>query len=146
MSDRGGSKSIKVDRDRSASRDGEVLRLVASGLSRVEVARELGVTVRGASTLITRAVSRAASAGLDRDQTREVEAAHLAMLRAALLPAALEGDVAAVRVLVRIHSARAVLLGLADEPPAAAPPAPAGEVTELDRIRANRAARRGASG
>jgi hypothetical protein len=98
-----------------------------------------------AVTLLLAAVRRAAEQALDQDGSREVEVAHLDMLRQALTPVALRGDLTAARLLVRISAHRSLLLGLVAAQPAE-PAEPDEEVSELDRIRAERERRRATQG
>ena len=121
----------------------DVLRLAASGARIPQIAQALGCTERQAVDQLLVAVRDSIGQALDHEGNREVELTHLDMLRSALMPAALRGDPTAARLLVRIHSARALLLGLVSADEAAADQE--AEVNELAEIRARREARRGAS-
>lgn len=94
----------------------EVLRLAASGVDLDAVAHQVGVTTSRAARVLEAALERRIrqSPGVEAERLLEVE--HLNMLRRALTPAALRGDVAAARLLVRISQQRTILLGLAAEP------------------------------
>jgi hypothetical protein len=119
-----------------------VLRLAASGARIPRIAELLGCSEDEAIERLLTAVRTAAAQALDPEGATQVELAHLDMLRSALTPVALRGDLTAARLLLRLHSARALLLGLVmaeqEEPPAE-------EVNELDRIRAKRYQRRTAA-
>ena len=128
------------------SRPLDPVRLLASGLSVEDVAQQTGVDRRQAAAALTRAVDAAAADSLDRDGERVIELTHLSMLRRALMPAAMRGDVPAVRALVLIAAARAELLDLALVQPPLAPPNDEGEVDVVDELRAARAARRATAG
>jgi hypothetical protein len=117
----------------------DVLRLAATGARISRIAEALGCSEDQAIEALLRAVRKAASQALDQDGAREVELAHLDLLRQALTPAALRGDIAAARLLIRLHASRALLLGLIAAEPAQIEDE---EVSELDRIRARRAERR----
>lgn len=118
----------------------EALDLAASGLDLDGIADRLGVTKADAARRLRRGIDRARRRAYPAEVERIIEATHLDILRRALLPAALDGDVAAARLLVRVHQARALLLGLV---PVVEEPHRSEEVSELDRIRARRDARRG---
>jgi hypothetical protein len=121
----------------------DVLRLAATGARIPQIAAALGLDEEDAADLLLAAVQKAAQQALDRDGAREVELAHLDLLRQSLTPQALRGDLTAARLLVRVSAQKALLLGLV----------PAGELdgygsvgtSELDRIRARREERRAAS-
>lgn len=129
--------------DTPAPEPSEVLRLAATGMDIDAIARRLGVTRHEASQALARESAEVREALPDQEGDRLIERTHLDILRRTLLPAALAGDIGAARLLVRIHSARALLLGLLDELPA--DDQELEEVNELDRIRARRTARRQAS-
>ena len=98
------------------------------------------MTPERAADQLRAALEHAIELGIDRDGRREIELTHLDMLRAALTPSALKGDIAAVRMLIRIHQSRAIMLGLTtviDVQPEVE------EVDDLERIRSRRADRRG---
>jgi hypothetical protein len=122
--------------------DPDPLRLVASGMTTDDVARSLGWSRRKAVGAITRAARAAADAALGAEESRAIELVHLDLLRKALMPAALRGDIGAARTCLRITQVRATLLGLDVDP--VAPPAPGlpGEVSIVDELRARRASRR----
>jgi DNA-binding transcriptional regulator YdaS (Cro superfamily) len=121
----------------------DVLSLAAQGLRVPQIAEELGISEARASDLLWAAVRQAAGRALDIAGAREVEVAHLDLLRRTLTPLALAGDVAAARLLVRVSAQRSVLLGLVAPVPEADDSGD--EVTDLDRIRALRADRRASS-
>lgn len=115
----------------------DVLRLAASGAGLDELARQAGVSVDELAAELLSAAKEASRRGLPVDEAREVELAHLDLIRRAMTPTALRGDVQAARVLVRVHEARAALLGLGDAR------VDRGEgVSVVDELRARRAARR----
>ena len=116
-----------------------MLRLAATGARIPQIAQALRCSEESAVDQLLKAVKIAADQALDRDGSREVELAHLDMLRAALSPVALRGDVAAARLLVRIHSARALLLGLVEHVDVESDDE---GVNELAQIRARRDERR----
>lgn len=118
----------------------DVLQLAASGARIPAIARALRVSEADAVDQLLRAVKEAADQALDHDGSKQVELAHLDMLRQALSPLALRGDIGAARLLVRIHTARALLLGLIDHD-LEADVSPEG-VSELERIRDRREQRR----
>lgn len=130
----------------ASSPDPEVLGLVAAGLSVSRVAKQTGLTRRRVRSLLARQALAAAADGLERDGERQVELEHLGTLRAAITPAALRGDVAAVRELRHISTARARLLDLGMVRPPVAPPtdSPREEDRFVDELRERRAARRAA--
>ena len=113
-----------------------VLELAASGLDIEDIARTAGLTPEKAVQVINHQL--ATQLKLDTAEARLVEVKHLDMLRAALTPAALRGDLDAARLLVRISQHKTLLLHLAVE-------APAEDDQEgdddLDRIRNSRVAR-----
>lgn len=121
----------------------DILRLAASGIPITEVARLLGIDASEAADLLAEAIKVRELVSVDLDGQRQLELAHLDMLRQALTPSALNGDIAAARILVRLHSARAALLF--SIPPAADDDEPAEEVDDLERIRLARADRRTAT-
>lgn len=127
--------------DEAGPEPSELLRLAATGMDLDTIARRLGVSTAEAARRLAADAARVREALPDMESDRLVERIHLDMLRRALLPAALNGDVTAARLLVRIHSARGLLLGLFDELPSYVLE-PGEEVSELDRIRARRATRR----
>jgi hypothetical protein len=118
----------------------DVLQLAASGARIPAIARALRVSESDAVDQLLSAVKAAAEQALDHDGSKQVELAHLDMLRQALSPLALRGDIGAARLLVRIHTARALLLGLIDHDSEA--DAPPEGVNELAQIRERRDARR----
>jgi hypothetical protein len=118
----------------------DVLQLAASGARIPQIARALQCTDDEAVDQLLTAVKLAAAQALDHDGAKEVELAHLDMLRSALTPLALRGDISAARLLVRIHSARALLLDLIER--VDVEPEAEREVNELARIRARRDERR----
>jgi hypothetical protein len=122
----------------------DLLKLVASGLDVDAAAKRLGLTASQAARQLAHDTARLRSDLLDPEGDRVVERVHLDMLRRALLPLALSGDIGAARLLVRIHTARALLLGLLDELPVI-DVEPGEDVTELDKLRARRRARREAT-
>lgn len=124
--------------------ESDVLRLAAGGARVPQIADALHIDEERAVTLLLAAVRKAAAQALDADGSREVEVAHLDMLRQALTPLALRGDLTAARLLVRISAHRSLLLGLVAAEPVTAEPE-AEEVSELDRIRAERDQRRRAT-
>lgn len=125
--------------------DIDVLRLAASGARIPQIADALRVSEETAAELLLAAVRQAAAQALDRDGAREVELAHLDMLRSALTPLALRGDLTASRLLVRLSAQRSLLLGLVSAGGLSeAESGETEEVNELDRIRALRADRRAA--
>src|SRR5690349_19882842 len=95
----------------------DVLRLAASGARIPQIAKSLHCTEAEAVDQLLSAVKLAAANALDHDGQQQIEVAALDMLRQALRPLALRGDIGAARLLVRIHSARALLLGLVDHEP-----------------------------
>lgn len=116
----------------------DTLRLAASGASITQIADHLRVTPAEASDRLRAAISQAVELGIDRDGCREIELTHLDMLRAALVPSALKGDIAATRMLIRIHASRAAILGLTIM---VEPEPEEEEVDDLERIRLRRADR-----
>jgi hypothetical protein len=122
----------------------DILRLAASGMRIPQIAKQLDCTQREAVDHLLAAVREAADQALDHDGSKEVELTHLDMLRSALTPLALRGDIGAARLLVRIHTARSLLLGLIEQPALDDLEPPEG-VTELAKIRRSREERRGAS-
>jgi len=122
----------------------ELLRLAATGMDIDAIARRFGMRREEAAKALSADAANARASMPDLDGERLIERTHLDMLRRTLLPAALNGDIQAARLLVRIHTARALLLGLLDEMPALDMDS-AEEVNELDRIRARRTARRASS-
>jgi len=122
----------------------ELLRLAATGMDIDAIARRFSMSRAEAARALSADAADARSALPDLEGERLIERTHLDMLRRSLLPAALGGDIHAARLLVRIHQARAMLLGLLDEMPILDTDS-AEEVNELDRIRARRASRRAAS-
>jgi hypothetical protein len=108
------------------------------------IARRFGMRRADAAKALSADAADARAALPDLEGERLIERTHLDMLRRTLLPAALSGDIQAARLLVRIHQARAMLLGLLDEMPVLDTDS-AEEVNELDRIRARRSARRASS-
>jgi len=127
------------------SDESDVLRLAAGGARIPQIAEVLRIREEQAVSLLLAAVRRAAEQALDAEGSREVEVAHLDMLRQALTPLALRGDLTAARLLVRISAHRSLLLGLVAAQPAEAEP-DVEEVSELDRIRAERERRRATQG
>lgn len=112
---------------------GEVIRLLASGVDLEAAANRLGISVQEASALLSEATQ-----GFDTNTERAVEAAHLDLLRRAMLTKVMaESDTQAAWTLVSIHQARAALLGLTSGGLSVA-----GQPNELAEIRARRAARR----
>jgi len=119
----------------------DVLRLAASGVRLAQIAERRGVSLDDAAQQLGVAAKRAVQLALDIDAQRQVELTNLDLLRSTLMPQALRGDVTAARLLVRIHVARAALLGLAVPVDDEADELDQG-VAELDRIRARREQRR----
>lgn len=117
----------------------DVLRLAASGARIPQIAQALRCSEADAVDQLLSAVKLAAANALDHDGQQQIEVAALDMLRQALTPLALRGDIGAARLLVRIHSARALLLGLVDHVAAEEPDE---GVNELAQIRERREARR----
>ena len=122
----------------------EPLRLAASGLDIERIATQLGCDVDEAARRLAADSAAMREKLPDSEDDRLIERIHLDILRRSLLPAALSGDIGAARLLVRIHAARALLLGLLDETTTVDLDVAEGE-SELDRIRARRAARRSAT-
>ena len=117
----------------------DVLKLAASGARIPQIAQALRCSEADAADQLVAAVRQAAAQALDQDGQREVELASLDMLRQALTPLALRGDIGAARLLVRIHTARALLLDLIERVDDQEPDE---GVNELAQIRERRDARR----
>lgn len=113
-----------------------ILELAASGLDIEDIARTAGVTPEKAVQVINQQL--ASQLKLSTEEARLVEVKHLDMIRAALTPAALRGDLDAARLLVRISQAKTLLLHLAIDAPTEEDQE--GE-DDLDRIRNSRTAR-----
>lgn len=120
--------------------DHDPLAMVASGMSVSAVARQLKTTVDEAAAAVAEAARQAAASAPDLDDATQIELAHLEMLRRAATPAALRGEMAAIRALVRVHESKVALLGLTDG--AGAPGDIDEEVSLVDELRARRAQRR----
>jgi hypothetical protein len=122
----------------------DVLQLAATGHALPDIARLLSLNQDDAAQQLLAAVQRTLDASLSREQARAVEVAHLDLLRRAMSPLALRGDISATRMLLRISTQRALLLQLVEPfvPAPADDDEDAAEVSELERIRARRAARR----
>ena len=113
-----------------------ILELAASGLDIEDIARTAGMTPERAVQVINQQL--ASQLKLSTEEARLVEVKHLDMIRAALTPAALRGDLDAARLLVRISQAKTLLLHLAIDAPTEDDQE--GE-DDLDRIRNSRVAR-----
>lgn len=122
----------------------DLLKLVASGLDIDAAAKRLGLTSAQAARQLAADLASYRDALPDMEGERAIERLHLDTLRRALLPLALAGDIGAARLLVRISSTRAALLGLLDELPVI-DVEPGEDVNELEQLRARRRARREAS-
>ena len=123
--------------------DREILERLAQGVSLDVLAADLGVTVRRASSMVIRASERVAAMTPTDVLKLQVELQHLDLIRRALTPAMLAGDVAAARVLERVARTRLAAENLMpdakrDAPPAAntSPRSASGET--LARLRAER--------
>ena len=87
------------------------LELRAEGKGYAEIAREVGYANKGtAHAVIAQALE--ARESQDIDFLRQVESDRLDAMHAALWPAAMAGDVEAVRAILRISDARCKVLGL----------------------------------
>jgi CBS-domain-containing membrane protein len=112
------------------------LRLAAQGFSVGQISEMMNMPIPMIITDIETVIRNSA---VDHDIQRAIELDHLDMLRAALSPAAQDGDTSAARVLLKIHECRVSLLGLVDQE------AKLEGVDDLERIRETRTARRSAS-
>lgn len=126
--------------DRTLDTSNALIRLAARGLSVLDLAHELGRPVPEVARRLASEARELAASMPDRDAERVVERLHLDALRAALLPGALSGDETCVRLCIRIHQARAAMLGLTR-----GETTPDEGVSDLDAIRARRDARRAAT-
>jgi hypothetical protein len=120
----------------------DLLRQAASGLRVDDLARLSGVPVATARRRLAHETREAAATEPDAEQSRTIELVHLDLLRRSLMPLALQGDLAATRVLLRLHEDRAVLLGLVDVERAREDDE---GVSVVDDLRARRAERRAAA-
>jgi Homeodomain-like domain len=95
----------------AASRRARAIQLRAAGRTYQQIATELGYANRGT---VCRIVSDALSSQTVEavDELRSLEVARLDKLQLALWPAAVEGDLQAVSLIIRIIMARSRLLGL----------------------------------
>lgn len=121
----------------------QLVQLVASGLDLDSAAARLGLTTQEAEKQLTVDTAKLRDNAPTVEGERMIEKVHLDLLRRALVPAALGGDITAARLLVRIHTARALLLGLFAEQEVIFASDEGGN--ELDQLRARRRARREAT-
>ena len=126
--------------------DREILERLAQGVSLDVLAADLGVTVRRAAGMVARASERVAAMTPTDVLKLQVELQHLELIRRALTPAMLAGDVAAARILERVARTRLAAENLMpdakrDTPPAANPSPRSASGDTLARLRAERSAR-----
>lgn len=125
-------------------RDAEALRMRTAGFSYDDIAKRVGFSNRGAAF---KAVARAQSDVPVADpEAVSLEQQRLDMLQRAMMAKALQGDVPAALVVLKISDQRAKLGGMYVQAAAAGAEPEAKAVDAVDDIAARRAARRAAAG